>query len=366
MSGRKQRLGVVYGGRSVEHEVSVVSAMAVLREADSERFETVPFGVTGEGRWLTPQESQTQLNRRIAPYKNRMSGDVAPLLERQDVLDELRAVDAVFPLVHGVNGEDGTLQGMLEMFDIPYGGCGVEASAIGMDKALQKRLFMDAGIRVAKHMVLFEDEWERDGDAVAAAIERMGYPAFVKPANGGSSVGVSKVRSREDLGEALRVAFDMDRKAVVEETVIGREVECGVLGNEHVDASPVGEVIPGGEFYDYTAKYLEETALLVAPAEIPEAASERVRRQAVAAFKAIDGEGFARVDFFLPEDGEPVIIEINTLPGFTPISMFPRLWGLAGIDYGALITKIVELGMARHARDQRKQSSSQDAAEVGG
>jgi D-alanine-D-alanine ligase len=354
---KRTRLGVVYGGRSAEHEVSVVSAQAVLREADADRFETVPFGVTAEGRWLTPQESQQQLDRGTAPFQNRMSGEVPPLLHRPEVLDELRSVDVVFPLVHGVNGEDGTLQGLLEMFGIPYAGCGVAASAIGMDKTLQKRLFADAGIRVANHLFVFEDEWQRDADAVAAAIEFLGYPAFVKPANGGSSVGVSKVRSREDLGEAMRVAFEMDRKAVIEEMIVGREVECGVLGNEIVEVSGVGEVIPAGDFYDYRAKYLEDSARLVAPANIPDAAADRVRAQAAAAFKAIDGEGFARVDFFLPEDGEPVIIEINTLPGFTPISMFPRLWELAGVTYGDLIARIVELGLARSERNASKDPS---------
>ena len=223
-----------------------------------------------------------------------------------------------------------------------------------MDKGLQKTLFAGAGIRVAKYLVVFEDEWVADAGAVGAAIERLGYPAFVKPSNGGSSVGVNKVRSREDLGEAMRVAFEMDRKVVVEETLVGREVECGVLGNEVVEASPVGEVIPAGEFYDYRAKYLEDSARLVAPAELPRDAADRVREQAVGAFKAIDGEGFARVDFFLQEDGEPVINEINTLPGFTPISMFPRLWELAGVSYSSLISRIVDLGLARHERDMRK------------
>ena len=348
------RLGVVFGGRSVEHEVSVVSAMDVLREADPSRYEPVPFGVTGEGRWLTPGESQMQLNRRVALFHNRMSGDVPPLLERQEVLDELRSVDVVFPLVHGVNGEDGTLQGMLEMFGIPYAGCGVEASAIGMDKAMQKRLFADAGLRIAKHMVVYEDEWERDREAVAQAIERVGYPAFVKPSNGGSSVGVSKVRSREDLSEAMRIAFEMDRKAVVEETVAGREIDCGVLGNEQVEASPVGEVIAAGEFYDYRAKYLDDSAQIVAPADLTPEVSERVRECAVTAFKAIGGEGFARIDFFLPDDGEPVVNEINTLPGFRPVSMFPRLWAEAGVSFSELITRIVDLGLARHERQARK------------
>ena len=354
---KRLRLGVVFGGRSVEHEVSVVSAMDVLREADRARFEPVPFGVTDEGRWLTPSETRTQLERDEPLFEKRMAADVPALLHRQEVLDELRSVGVVFPLVHGVNGEDGTLQGMLEMFGIPYAGCGVEASAIGMDKALQKRLFVDAGLRVAKHLVVFEHEWERDREAVAGAIERMGYPAFVKPSNGGSSVGVTKVRSREDLGEALRVAFDMDRKAVVEETVIGREIDCGVLGNEDVEASPVGEVKAAGEFYDYRAKYLDDSAQIVAPAELPAGTADRVRERAIAAFKAIDGEGFARVDMFLPDDGEPVINEINTLPGFRPVSMYPRLWDVAGVGYTALISRIVDLGIARFERNARKDPS---------
>jgi D-alanine-D-alanine ligase len=355
---QKLRLGVVYGGRSAEHEVSVVSASAVLREVDATRLEAVPFGVTGEGRWLTSRESQMQLNRRVAPFQNRMTADVAPLLERPEVLDELRSVDVVFPLVHGVNGEDGTLQGMLEMFGIPYAGCGIAASAVGMDKTLQKRLCAEAGLRIAKYMVVFEHEWESDRDAVISAIERLGYPAFVKPSNGGSSVGVSKVSSREDVGEAMRIAFDIDRKAVVEETIVGREVECGVLGNEHAEASPVGEVIPAGEFYDYRAKYIEDSARLIAPAALSDEEADRVRARALAAFHAIDGEGFARVDFFLPDDGEPVLIEINTLPGFTPISMFPRLWGLAGLSYSNLISRIVELGLARAERDAKKDSTA--------
>jgi D-alanine-D-alanine ligase len=351
---RPRRLGVVFGGRSAEHEVSVVSAMAVLREAHGARFEPVPFGVTLEGRWLTTGETSAQLEHEEGMFQKRIAGDVPALLDRPEVFDELRQVDAVFPLVHGVNGEDGTLQGMLEMFGIPYAGCSVEASAIGMDKATQKQLFVDAGLRVARHVVVVETEWQRDRRGVEQAIERMGYPAFVKPANGGSSVGVSKVRSREDLGEAMRVAFDMDRKVLVEETVAGRELECGVLGNEDVEASPVGEVIPEGEFYDYAAKYLEDTARLVAPADLPQETSERIRQQAIAAFRTIDGEGFARVDFFLPEDGEPVVNEINTLPGFTPISMFPRLWGLAGLTYSELITRIVDLGSDRFERNQAK------------
>ncbi|HYM27992.1 MAG TPA: D-alanine--D-alanine ligase, partial [Steroidobacteraceae bacterium] len=229
----KLRLGVVFGGRSVEHEVSVVSAMELLQAADPARFEAVPFGVTRDGRWLTPEETRGQLAREDPPFRKRIAADVPPLLARAGVLDELRRVDVVFPLVHGVNGEDGTLQGMLEMFGVPYAGCGVAASALGMDKALQKRLFAQAGLKVARHLAVLEHEWQGAGEAFAGTVEaRLGYPAFVKPANAGSSVGISKVRSREDLGDALGAAFAIDAKVLVEEAVEGREVECGVLGNQ--------------------------------------------------------------------------------------------------------------------------------------
>jgi len=356
MSTRERlRLGVVFGGQSVEHEVSVVSAMELLDAADPARFEVVPFGVTRDGRWLTPAETRAQLERREALFSKRIEADVPQLLERRDVLEELRHVDVVFPLVHGVNGEDGTLQGMLEMFGIPYAGCGVTASAVGMDKALQKRLFRDAGLNVAKHMTLFEHEWRRDGDAVARGIEgALGYPAFVKPSNGGSSVGVSRVRSREDLGEAMRAAFDLDRKVLVEEAVAGREVDCAVLGNDEPQASPVGEVRHAHEFYDYEAKYLDTSAQIVAPAELPAETSVAVQRDAVRAFQAIDGAGFARVDFFLRPEGTPVVNEINTLPGFRSVSMFPRLWAVAGIPYRELITRIVDLALERWESRRRK------------
>ncbi|MHB8514653.1 MAG: D-alanine--D-alanine ligase family protein [Dehalococcoidia bacterium] len=354
----KLRLGVVFGGRSVEHEVSVMSAMDVMRAADPERFEAVPFGVTRDGRWLTPEETRVQLARPDAPFKKRLDAGVPQLLERSEVLEELRRVDVVFPLVHGVNGEDGTLQGMLEMFGLPYCGCGVAASAVGMDKALQKKLFSAAGLKVARYMTVREHEWGGGREEIARGIEaQLGYPAFVKPSNGGSSVGVSSVRSREDLGEAMRTAFELDRKVLVEERVRGREVECAVLGNDDVQASPVGEVVAGGEFYDYTAKYLDESARLIAPAELPPAAAEDVRTDALRAFRAIEGAGFARVDFFVTEERGAVVNEINTLPGFTPISMFPRLWQLAGTTYRELISRIVDLAlerfMARNARDAR-------------
>lgn len=349
------RLGVVFGGQSVEHEVSVVSAMELLQAADPARFETVPFGVTRDGRWLTPAETRAQLDRPDAPFQKRIEADVPPLLERGDVLSALREVDAAFPLVHGVNGEDGRLQGMLEMFGIPYAGCGVAASAIGMDKALQKELFVRAGLNVARHMTLLERDWDADRDAVTRDIEAtLGYPVFVKPSNGGSSLGVSKVHSREDLGDAMRAAFALDRKVLVEEAIAAREVECGVLGNDAPATSPIGEIVTAGEFYDYGAKYLDDSASLVAPAELPDGLAAQLQDAAVRAFEAIDGAGFARVDFFLTPDGRPLINEINTLPGFRPVSMFPLLWAKAGVAYRELISRIVDLALERFARDRSR------------
>jgi D-alanine-D-alanine ligase len=353
----KMRLGVVFGGQSVEHEVSVVSAMELLQAADPERFEPVPFGVTRDGRWLTPAETRAQLDRPEPLFEKRIEADVPPIVQRSDVLRELAAVDIVFPLVHGVNGEDGTLQGMLEVFNLPYAGCGVAASAVGMDKAQQKKLFEHAGLRVARHMTVLDREWTAGDAGIARGIEtRLGYPAFVKPSNGGSSVGVSKVRSREDLGEAMRAAFDMDRKVLVEESIDGRELDCGVLGNDDPQASPVGEVITSGEFYDYSAKYLDDSARIIAPAELPDETATAVRDTAVRAFRALDCSGFARVDFLLPPEGAPVVNEINTLPGFRPQSMFPLLWSLAGMTYRELITRIVDLAMERF-REGRKRSA---------
>ncbi len=352
----KMRLGVVFGGQSAEHEVSVVSAMELLDAADPARFDAIPFGVTRAGRWLTPDETRSQLARNDALFSKRLDADVPPLLNRPDVLNELSRIDAVFPLVHGVNGEDGTLQGMLEMFGLPYAGCGVAASAIGMDKALQKQLFKQAGLHVGPHMSLLEPQWDSHRDAITRTIERdLGYPAFVKPSNGGSSVGVSKIRSREDLAPSIAEAFRFDSKILIEREIAGREVECGVVGYDDQDASCVGEVITSGEYYDYTAKYLDDSARIIVPADLPDATAQRIRAEALRAFAAIDGAGgFARVDFFLTDDGETIINEINTIPGFRPVSMFPRLWAAAGVAYRDLISRIVDLALARFSGRRRR------------
>lgn len=344
----KLRLGVVFGGRSVEHEVSVVSAMELLAHADPERFEPAPFGVTRDGRWLTPQETAHQLGRDEPLFTKRLQADVPPLAQRPQILRDLAQCDAVFPLVHGVNGEDGTLQGMLEVLGLPYAGCGVAASAIGMDKVLQKELFVRAGLEVAPFFFATKHQWAEIPKLIVQSVEQsFEYPVFVKPANGGSSVGVSKVRSREDLGDAMSAAFRIDRKVLVEAAVHGREVECGVLGNDDPEASPIGEVVPGGEFYDYAAKYIDDSAQLIAPADLPEETAEELQEAAITAFQAIAGEGFARVDFFLPDGEPPIINEINTLPGFRPVSMFPKLWAVAGVTYRELISRVVDLAVER-------------------
>ncbi|MDP9238413.1 MAG: D-alanine--D-alanine ligase [Chloroflexota bacterium] len=344
----KMRLGVVFGGETAEHEVSVVSALELLAAADPSRFESAPFGVTRDGRWLTPDETRAQLRRDEPLFHKRIEADVPPLSERGEVLRELSRMDVVFPLVHGVNGEDGTLQGMLEMFGLPYAGCGVAASAIGMDKGLQKDLFRQAGLGVARSTTVFAGAWEQWTPAHLKRVEEaIGYPCFVKPANGGSSVGVSRVRSREDVDDALRSAFSFGEKVLIEELISGREVECGILGNRAPEASPVGEVVTSSEFYDYTAKYLDESAQIIVPAEVPAATATALRAAAVTAYEAIDAAGFARVDFFLTEEDRLVINEINTLPGFRPVSMFPRLWAAAGVTYRELISRIVDLALER-------------------
>lgn len=352
----KMRLGVVFGGQSAEHEVSVVSAMELLDAADPARFEMVPFGVTRDGRWLTPGETRLQLRREEPLFSKRIEADVPPLLERTDVLGELARVDVVFPLVHGVNGEDGTLQGMFEMFGLPYAGCGVAASAIGMDKALQKALFRETGLDTCKSVSLTKAVWDKGtgrADVLGHVEEMCGYPCFVKPSNGGSSVGVSKVHSREDIEAAVENALLFDRHVLVEEAISGREVECGVLGLEGPDTSPVGEVVIAGEFYNYSAKYLDESASIVAPADIDAETASEIQFMSEVAFGAIDGAGFARVDFFLTPEGRIVINEINTLPGFRPVSMFPRLWAAAGVTYRELISRIVDLAMERFGEGKR-------------
>jgi D-alanine-D-alanine ligase len=347
---KQQRLAVVFGGRSPEHEVSVVSARSVMREADDARFKVIPFGITKGGRWLTPAETRTRLGAPGSEQRDLGAEEARGVLDTPAVLRELGRVDVVFPIVHGPLGEDGTLQGLLELAGIPYVGAGVAASAIGMDKELMRAVFAESGLPQAKYHVL------RDGDVLdppAAALReieaRLGYPCFVKPSNGGSSVGVSKARSREDMADAIREAGRFDRKVLIEEAITGREVECAVLGNADPQPSPLGEITPQAEFYTYDAKYADSNTELTVPARVSDAVRARVQEYAVRAFRAIDCAGLARLDFFVMPDDGVRIIEVNTLPGFTPISMYPRLWQETGLSYGDLISRLVDLALERHA-----------------
>ena len=349
------RVGILFGGRSAEHEVSVVSAQGVMGAIDRERFQLVPLGVTKDGAWLTPEETQTALAAINAERLAALSGSPSVEGIRPQVLTTLRELDAVFPLVHGTFGEDGSLQGLLEMLDVAYVGAGVAASAVGMDKALQQMILRQAGLPVPQSLVVTESRWQEEGPALIREVEKqLGYPCFVKPANSGSSIGTSKVRSREDLADAMAQAFRYDRKTMVEQAIEGRQVECSVLGNDHPQASPLGEIVFTREFYDYVAKYEDPTTRLIIPAELPPELARDLQAMAIAAFQAVDCAGMGRVDFFLGPDDRPYVNEINTIPGFTPVSMYPKLWEAAGLSYRDLITRLIELGLERHRERQRR------------
>ena len=344
----RQRVAVIFGGRSGEHEVSVRSARSVLDALDRERWEVAPIGVTRSGAWLSIAETEAALHGAAEALT-----EGGTLLTEGSALAELGGCDVAFPLVHGTYGEDGCLQGLLEMADIPYAGAGVAASGVGMDKALQKALFAEAGIPVARYVVLRRWEIEADPEEARRFVEdEIGYPCFTKPANGGSSIGITRVASREDLGQAFAEALPHDEKVVVEQAMAGREIECSVLGNEAPEAAAVvGEIEPDREFYDYDSKYASDsgTALHV-PARIDAETSERVRELARRMYLAMGCEGYARVDFFVGDDGEVTGSEVNTVPGFTSISMFPRLWEASGLAYPDLLTRILDLAIARGER----------------
>lgn len=352
---KKLRVGILFGGQSAEHEVSVVSAQGVLAAIDSDRFKPVPMGITRQGTWLTPAQTQQALDRIRSERLRSMDEPLGQgLLYRTQALGSLRRLDVVFPLIHGVNGEDGTLQGLLELAGVPYVGAGVAASALGMDKALQKTFFRHHNFPVADDAQLLVPQWRSDRENVIRAAEStIGYPCFVKPANSGSSIGTSKARSREDLEESIADAFRYDRKVLVETFIDGREIEVAVLGNDEPEASSVGEITFQNEFYDYEAKYDDPGTNLRIPADIPDGIAEKVRTMALDAYKSIDCAGFARVDFFLTSDERIVLNEVNTIPGFTPTSMYPKLWEHDGLSYSDLITRLVELGLERHEETRR-------------
>ena len=361
----KRRVAIVFGGRSAEHEISVVSARSVMDALDPERYEPVPIGVTKEGRWqLMPGGPPTlpagpdPLPRVTETSGAEVTLDQEPGARALVAGDGSRTqIDVVFPVMHGPFGEDGSIQGFLEMAGVPYVGSGVLASAVGMDKAVQKVLFRAAGVPVVEHEVVHERQWEEDGEGVEARARHLGMPLFVKPAALGSSVGITKVMAASQLRGAVEQAFRYGRKVVLERSVEGaRELECAVLGNDDPVASVAGEIVPRGHaFYDYDAKYLDEQgAELIIPAELPPATLEEIQRLAVAGFRAIDGAGMARVDFFLTPHGRLYLNEVNTIPGFTSISMYPKLWQASGVSYPELIDRLIELAVERHEAERKK------------
>jgi D-alanine-D-alanine ligase len=354
-SKRKMRVAVLYGGKSGEHEVSLMSAQSIISAMDPEKYEIIPIGISKKGEWLLG-ESSVQLLEAAKPLERlhsllSTSTNIQMVPSAQSFpLVFADEIDVVFPVLHGPNGEDGTIQGLLQLANIPYVGCGVLSSAVGMDKIMMKRLFQQAGLPQGQFAGYLRKDIEQKMEAVLADIEeRFDYPCFVKPANMGSSVGISKARNREQLVEALRLACKYDRKILVEENINAREIEVAVLGNDEPIASVPGEIISSNEFYDYQAKYLDGKSQMIIPAELNEDQVALFRELAVKAFKAIDGSGIARVDFFLEkESGKIYLNEINTMPGFTQFSMYPLLWKHSGIPYPELIDRLIQLALERH------------------
>jgi D-alanine-D-alanine ligase len=371
---KKIRVGLIFGGRSGEHEVSLASARSVMENLDPEKYEVVPIGITREGSWLlgaappTLQAAEAGAQAAVsedtpATTAVTLTGDpnmkrLIPL-QGSERLHDNGALDVIFPVLHGTYGEDGSLQGLLEMANVPYVGCGVLGSALGMDKEKMKMLFQSVGLPIVDYLVYRRHLWERSPETVIAEIEqRFGYPCFVKPVNLGSSVGVNKAHNREELGHALRVAAEYDRKIIIERGLNCRELECAVLGNDEPIVSVVGEVIASNEFYDYNAKYIDNQSEIIIPAPIPQSTAEEVRNYALRAFAALDLSGLARIDFFLEkETGKIYINEVNTMPGFTQISMYPKLWEASGIPYAELLDRLIELAIERHDDQQRNRTS---------
>ncbi len=401
----KLRVGILFGGRSGEHEVSLLSAASVVNAIDKTKYEVVPIGITKDGRWLTAEHAERLLTGKnethadksvratqptqlragdpeatpgaavlargesvvVPPEPARRDAGLAPFQTDANLRrasDRAINVDVIFPVLHGTFGEDGTIQGLLELADIAYVGAGVLGSSAGMDKDIMKSLFRAAGLPIVKHVTVLRSQFEGDPRKTQNLVEsKLKYPVFVKPANLGSSVGISKAHDLKELGPAIAEAAKFDRKIVIEEGVGGkknkaREIECAVLGNDDPKASIAGEIVPCKEFYDYDAKYLAEGSELVIPAKITKAEIKTVQRLAVAAFEAVDCTGLARVDFLMdPKSRRIFVNEINTMPGFTAISMYPKLWGATGVSYPELIDRLIQFGIERHEDKKRNRYS---------
>jgi len=368
--GEKVRVGLVYGGRSGEHEVSLQTAFAVMKAFNYDKYAIKPFYIAPTGEWRSgeelsaPPEDVAELRLTgtgTSSGTNALMPIFAGLSDEES--GKSASVDVVFPLLHGTFGEDGTIQGMLEMANIPYVGAGVLASSVGMDKILMKKVFAHEGLPQCVYRYFNRTQWEKDPAFFIMEIEvALGYPCFIKPANLGSSVGISKARNREELITAVDYALRFDRKVIVEEFVDAREIEVAVLGNDEPRASVPGEIAPSNDFYDYKAKYIDGKSQMHIPAHIPAETAEKVRELALRAFQAIDGSGLSRVDFFLQKsDGALYINEVNTMPGFTPFSMYPLMWKESGVSYAELLDTLLDLAFARHADKQRLSYGGEDA-----
>ena len=383
---KRLRVGVLYGGRSGEHEVSLASAAAVFAHLDRARYEPVPIRIDKEGRWAIADKPPSAMSAgevieqaRFEAARPARSGREVHLVARpseETILsiertagrgEELgRAVvtglnlDVIFPVLHGPYGEDGTIQGLLELANVPYVGAGVLASAVGMDKGLMKTVFSARGLPVCPYEVVRRHEWDRRRLETMRKLEQtLGFPMFVKPANLGSSVGISKARDHASLSDAMDLAGTFDRRIIIEAAVAdAREIECAVLGNDEPEASVPGEVVPSREFYDYEAKYLDEGSKIIIPAELPSGTAEKIRQLSIAAFEAIDCAGMARVDFLVERRTSAIYVnELNTIPGFTTISMYSKLWAATGVGYSALLDRLIALALERHAAKQQLRTS---------
>jgi D-alanine-D-alanine ligase len=394
---KKLRVGVLFGGRSGEHEISLLSAASVLNAIDKNKYDIVPIGITKDGLWVTAGHAEALLQgkqqaRALRAGDPQTTSAAAVLAQGSAIVippvpaqtspasmvpfqtgaaemsrrwtDHSIQVDVIFPVLHGTFGEDGTIQGLLELADIAYVGAGVLGSACGMDKHIMKELFRAAGLPLVKHVTILRSDWEASPAKAQRLVQsKLRYPVFVKPANLGSSVGISKVRNRTELAPAMKEAARYDRKLVIEQGVGGkkhkaREIECSVLGNDKPAASVAGEIVPATEFYDYDAKYLDEGSQLIIPAKLTKTQTKQVQELAIKAFQAVGCSGLARVDFLMdPANNKFYVNEINTMPGFTAISMYPKLWGASGLPYPELIDKLIQLGIERHQEKKRNQYS---------
>jgi D-alanine-D-alanine ligase len=368
---RKLRVGVIFGGRSGEHEVSLTSAKGIMEAMDKSKYEVVPIGITKVGQWLVGSEVHQQLLEAAAGHPVVVGTGFKPAPPEPSTSENALALpisatgplDVVFPVLHGPFGEDGTIQGFLELVGVPYVGAGVMASAAGMDKAICKDIFQTHGLPLVPHRMFLRKQWQRNPQAVLAECEAiMTYPLFVKPANLGSSVGIHKVKNREGLRAGLEDAARYDRKLIVEQGLEAREIEVSVLGNDDPIASVPGEIIPSREFYSYAAKYIDNSSSLLIPAPLTPEQSDWIRQLATKAFKALDCSGLARCDFLMDKvTGQVYLNEVNTMPGFTPISMYPKLWEASGLSYGELIDRLIELALERH-EDKRQSQTTFDVS----